>query len=66
MRYVRPAGRKGAPKPKTYSWTEEAIIMEGWLEAESLPSIAEELGRPVQSIEHKVRRMIAQGKLEPR
>lgn len=59
----RPAGRKGVPRPTTYSDVDEAIIIEGWMEGETFASIAEELGRPVNGIEHKIRRMIAQGRL---
>lgn len=59
----RPAGRKGRPKPKTYSEVEEAIIIEGFLEGASFAEIGEDLGRPGQAVEHKIRRMKAEGKL---
>lgn len=59
----KPAGRKGRPRPTAYSAVEEAIIIEGMYEGISYAKIGEELGRLGQAVEHKVRRMKAQGKL---
>lgn len=59
----KPAGRKGRPKPRTYSDTEEAIIIEGMYEGVSYAEIGEELGRLGQAVEHKIRRMKAEGRL---
>lgn len=59
----KPAGRKGRPKPTTYSEMEEAVIIEGMFEGVSFADIGEELGRLGQAIEHKLRRMKARGKL---
>lgn len=59
----KPAGRKGMPKPKTYSAIEEAIVIEEVAAGASNLQMAEELGRPGQAVEHKIRRMKATGKL---
>lgn len=59
----KPAGRKGRPRPKTYNQVEEAIIVEGMHAGASFADIGEELGRPGQAVEHKIRRMKAEGKM---
>lgn len=60
----KPAGRKGAAKPSTYTEEDEAVITEGYLAGATHEEIAAELGRLTQQgIEHKIRRMIAEGKL---
>lgn len=63
----KPAGRQGAPRPPAYTLIEECIIIEGMRNGASDDEIADELGRHRgQAIEHKIRRMIAQGKVEDR
>lgn len=59
----QPGGRKGRPKPSTYSEIKEAVVIGGMREGASFREIGEELGQPGQAIEHKVRRMRAQGQL---
>lgn len=63
----KPAGRKGQAKPATYTEEDEAVIVEGYMADATFAETAAELGRPTeQGVDHKVRRMIAQGKLQKR